>query len=72
MVIALSKKNNVAALELNNNSNIFVAACTTSYARIELYKYLKKTNVLYIAIQIAFFISQNRFSISQQESFSVS
>ena len=60
MVIALSKKNNVAALELNNNSNIFVAACTTSYARIELYKYLKKTNErsIYCDTDCVFYISK--------------
>jgi len=60
MVIAISKKKSTEFLELNNNANIFVAACTTAYARIELYKYLNslEDRAVYVDTDCAFYISQ--------------
>jgi hypothetical protein len=60
MVIAITKKRSNEFLEINNNANIFVAACTTAYARIELYSYLAKLKdrAVYTDTDCCFYISR--------------
>lgn len=61
MVLAITKKQKTEFLEMNNDANIFVAACTTAYARIELYKYMDKVKerIVYTDTDCAFYISES-------------
>jgi hypothetical protein len=44
IVIAMYEKKNVDFVNINNVNNIYIAACTTAWARIKLYEHLEKAN----------------------------
>jgi hypothetical protein len=60
MVVAICKQKNLQFVDINNNCNIYLAACTTAYARIELYKYLNivKERAVYCDTDSLIYISE--------------
>jgi len=49
MALMTYQKSSISALEMNNDANVYIAAITTAYARIELYKQMNmlKERVVY-------------------------